>query len=150
MPESRTVKRPSCATLVITSARTWLIRSRSTLKLSGMTEIESQAASAATRKAKRTKGKASRSGAIPEALITMSSLSPFSLFSVESVAANKAIGATMASSVGSDRRLKKKKTRMLWPWPVIRSSSRSACVTQITAVSARQIARKAAQTVLKM
>ncbi len=43
--------------------------------------------------------------------MTMSSLSPLSLLSVESVAANKAIGATIASSVGSDRRLKMRKTR---------------------------------------
>ena len=82
--------------------------------------------------------------------MTISSLSPLSLLSVESVAANKAMGATIASSVGRDRRLKVRKTRKVWPWPVIRSSSRSAWVTQMTAVSARHIAKNAAPTVLKI
>ena len=71
---------------------------------------------------------------MPAAFITMISQSVDSLLSTWATAINSAIGAITRTSSGMIRPVMPTKTRMVWPWLVIRSMSRSACVTQITAV----------------
>ncbi len=72
---------------------------------------------------------------MPAALRTMISESVASLFRVCVTAITSAIGAMMRASSGNARPVMPRKTRMVWPWLVIRSIPRSACVTQITLVS---------------
>ncbi len=48
---------------------------------------------------------------------------------------NRATGAIPAISAGSESSVTVKKITTVWPLPVTRSTSRSACVTQITLVS---------------
>ncbi len=63
---------------------------------------------------------------------------------------NSATGAITVISVGSDSPVMNRKTRSVWPLAVTRSSSRSACVTQIVPVSPIRQARKAPSAILNM
>ena len=58
---------------------------------------------------------------------------------------NRATGAITTTSVGSDRPVTNRKTSRVWPLAVTRSSSRSACVSQIVPVSADQAGEDGAQ-----
>ena len=73
-------------------------------------------------------------GDMPAAFITMISESVDSLLSTCTTAISSAIGAITRISSGMIRPVMPTNTRMVWPWLVIRSKSRNACVTQITAV----------------
>src|SRR3954454_13377636 len=79
-------------------------------------------------------GRNSRKGDSPAAFITMISESVASLFRVWEIAIISAIGAMISTSAGMTRLVMPRKVRMVWPWLVIRSMPRSACVIQITPV----------------
>src|SRR5579871_667580 len=88
----------------------------------------------ATTKVANTKGRNSRIGEKPAAFITMISESVASLFSVCEIAIINAIGEMIRTSAGMTRLVMPRKVRMVWPWLVIRSMPRNACVIQITPV----------------
>ena len=79
-----------------------------------------------------------RHGDMPAAFITMISESVLSLLSVWPTAITSAIGAITSTSIGMSRPVMPMNTRTVWPWLVIRSISRSACVSQMTAVRLTQ------------
>ena len=84
------------------------------------------------------KARNSSHGDMPAAFITMISESVDSLLSMCATAITSAIGAITSTSSGMISPVMPMKTRMVWPWLVMRSMSRSACVTQITAVRLTQ------------
>ena len=63
---------------------------------------------------------------------------------------NSATGAITTTSVGSDSPVMNRNTSTVWPLAVIRSSSRSACVTQIVPVRPTRQARNAPSAMRKM
>src|SRR6185437_2954472 len=81
-----------------------------------------------------TNGRNRRNGEKPAAFITMISESVASLFSVCEIEIISAIGAMISTSAGMTRLVRPRKVRMVWPWLVIRSMPRNACVIQITPV----------------
>ena len=89
-------------------------------------------------------------GDMPAAFITMISESLDSLLSTCATAISSAIGAITRTSSGMIRPVMPTKTRMVWPWLVIRSMSRNACVTQITAVRLTSTTRNAPNVVRKI
>ena len=96
------------------------------------------------------KGFRSRIGDTPAALITMSSLSPMSLFSVYSTAMNRAMGAITITRAGRPSAVTPRNTSSVCPLVVSRSNSFSACVIQITAVRTPSATRKDDRTMRKM
>src|ERR1700710_1889023 len=79
-------------------------------------------------------GRNSRNGDMPAAFMTMISESVASLLSVCETAIITAIGAITPISEGMTRLVMPRKVTMVWPWLVIRSMPRNACVIQITPV----------------
>ena len=96
------------------------------------------------------KARNSTHGDMPAAFITMISESVDSLLSTCATAISSAIGAITSTSSGMIRPVMPTKTRMVWPWLVIRSMSRSAWVTQITAVRLTSTSRNAPNVVRKI
>src|SRR6202000_2426264 len=88
----------------------------------------------ATTKVAKRNGRKSRIGEKPAAFITMISESVASLFSVWEIEIISAIGEMIRTSAGITRLVMPRKVRMVWPWLVIRSMPRNACVIQITPV----------------
>ena len=82
-------------------------------------------------------------GDMPAAFMTMISESVDSLLRICATAINSAIGAITSTSSGTIKPVMPTKTRMFWPWLVIRSMSRNACVTQIKAVNVTSRTRNA-------
>src|SRR5450631_2348783 len=80
------------------------------------------------------KGRNSRNGEKPAAFITMISESVASLLRVWEIAIIRAIGEMISTSAGITRLVTPRKVMMVWPWLVIRSMPRNACVIQITPV----------------
>ena len=68
---------------------------------------------------------------MPAAFITMISESVASLLRMWATAITSATGAITMTSCGMIRPVMPMKTRMVWPWLVIRSMSRIAWVSQI-------------------
>ena len=64
----------------------------------------------------------------------MISESVASLFSVCEIAIISATGAMISTSAGITRLVRPRNVMMVWPWLVIRSMPRNACVIQITPV----------------
>ena len=91
-----------------------------------------------------------RHGDMPDAFITTISESVFSRLSVWPTATTSAIGAMIASSMGISRPVIPMKTRTVWRWLVIRSISRSACVSQMTIVRLIATSRNAPKVVRKI
>ena len=91
-----------------------------------------------------------RHGDMPAAFITMISESVASLLSVWPTATTSAIGAITRTSIGMIRLVMPMNTRMVWPWLVIRSMSRNACVSQMTAVRLSKTSRNAPNVVRKI
>ncbi len=89
-------------------------------------------------------------GDMPAAFITMSSESVASLLSTCAAAITSAIGAMMRMSWGITRDVMLMKTRTVWPWLVIRSMSRNAVASQITAVRLIRISTNAPRVVRKI
>ena len=87
---------------------------------------------------------------MPAAFITMISESVDSLLSMCATAINSAIGAITRTSNGMISPVMPTNTRMVWPWLVIRSMSRNAWVTQITAVRLTSTTRNAPNVVRKI
>ena len=75
---------------------------------------------------------------MPAEFITMISESVDSLLRMCAAAMTSAIGAITRTSSGMISPVRPMKTRMVWPWLVMMSMSRSAWVTQITAVRRHQ------------
>ena len=96
------------------------------------------------------KARNSSHGDMPAAFITMISESVDSLLSTCATAISSAIGAITSTSSGMISPVMPMKTRMVWPWLVMRSKSRSACVTQITAVRLTSTTRNAPNVVRKI
>src|SRR6267378_8151678 len=90
--------------------------------------------SIATTQVAKKNGRNSRYGEKPAAFITMISESVASLFSVWEIAIISAIGAMIKTSAGITRLVMPRKVLMVWPWLVIKSMPRNACVIQITPV----------------
>ena len=82
--------------------------------------------------------------------MTMSSESLPSLLSTWATAIISAIGAMIITSSGMIRPVMPTKTRMLWPWLVIRSTLRNACVIHISAVTLTSTTRNAPSVVRNM
>ena len=95
-------------------------------------------------------GRNSRNGEKPAAFITMISESVASLLRVCEIAIISAIGAMISTSAGMTRLVMPRKVRMVWPWLVIRSMPRNACVIQITPVRLTSTSRNAPNVVRKM
>ena len=89
-------------------------------------------------------------GEKPAAFITMISESVASLFSVCEIAIISAIGAMTSTSAGITRLVMPRKVMMVWPWLVIRSMPRNACVIQITPVRLTRTSANDASVVRKM
>src|SRR6185437_10771976 len=95
-------------------------------------------------------GRNSRYGDRPAAFITMISESVASLVRVWEIAIISAIGAMISTSAGITRPVMPRKVRMVWPWLVIRSMPRNACVIQITPVRLIRTSANDASVVRKM
>jgi hypothetical protein len=108
------------------------------------------ATSSATTSATVMKARNRTHGDMPAAFITMISESVDSLLSTCATAISSAIGAITSTSSGMIRPVMPMKTRMVWPWLVMRSKSCNACVTQITAVRLTSTTRKALNVVRKI
>ena len=80
----------------------------------------------------------------------MISESVASLFSVCEIAIISAIGAMISTSAGITRLVMPRKVMMVWPWLVIRSMPRNACVIQITPVRLTRTSANDASVVRKM
>ena len=87
---------------------------------------------------------------MPAAFITMSSKSLDILLSTCATAISSAIGAITSTSNGMISPVMPTKTRMVWPWLVMMSMSRSAWVIQITAVRLTSTTRNAPNVARKM
>src|ERR1700712_657062 len=105
--------------------------------------------SATTQVAKKN-GRNSRNGEKPAAFITMISESVASLFSVWEIAIISEIGAMISTSAGITRLVMPRKVMMVWPWLVIRSMPRNACVIQITPVRLTRTSANDASVVRKI
>ena len=105
---------------------------------------------AATTQVAKKNGRNSRNGEKPAAFITMISESVASLFSVCEIAIISAIGAMISTSAGITRLVMPRKVTMVWPWLVIRSMPRNACVIQITPVRLTRTSANDASVVRKM
>src|SRR5207342_68526 len=95
-------------------------------------------------------GRNSRYGEKPAAFITIISESVASLFSVCDTAIISAIGAMIRTSAGITRLVMPRKVMMVWPWLVIKSMPRNACVIQITPVRLTRTSANDASVVRKM
>ena len=73
-----------------------------------------------------------------------------SLFSVCEIAIISAIGAMISTSAGITRLVMPRKVMMVWPWLVIRSMPRNACVIQITPVRLTRTSANDASVVRKI
>src|SRR5437016_12375953 len=104
----------------------------------------------ATTQVAKKNGRNSRNGEKPAAFITMISESVASLFSVCEIAIISAIGAMTSTSAGITRLVMPRKVMMVWPWLVIRSMPRNACVIQITPVRLTRTSANDASAVRKM
>ena len=104
----------------------------------------------ATTQVAKKNGRNSRNGEKPAAFITMISESVASLFSVCEIAIISAIGAMTSTSAGITRLVMPRKVMMVWPWLVIRSMPRNACVIQITPVRLTRTSANDASVVRKM
>ena len=71
---------------------------------------------------------------MPPAVMTISSLSPFSLLSTWMLAISSATGAMKASRPGMASVVMPRKRMTSWPWVVISSSWRRAMAIQVTPV----------------
>ena len=80
----------------------------------------------------------------------MISESVASLFSVCEIAIISAIGAMISTSAGITRLVMPRKVMMVWPWLVIRSMPRNACVIQITPVRLTRTSANDASVVRKI
>src|SRR6266850_2721632 len=106
--------------------------------------------SIATTQVAKKNGRNSRYGEKPAAFITMISESVASLFSVWEIAIISAIGAMIKTSAGITRLVMPRKVMMVWPWLVIRSIPRNACVIQITPVRLTRTSANDASVVRKI
>ena len=104
----------------------------------------------ATTQVAKKNGRNSRNGEKPAAFITMISESVASLFSVCEIAIISAIGAMTSTSAGITRLVMPRKVMMVWPWLVIRSMPRNACVIQITPVRLTRTSANDASVVRKI
>src|ERR1700737_75115 len=104
----------------------------------------------ATTTVAKTNGRNSRIGEKPAAFITMISESVASLFSVCEIAIISAIGEMISTSAGITRLVTPRKVMMVWPWLVIRSTPRNACVIQITPVRLTKTSANDASVVRKI
>src|SRR6266481_630526 len=104
----------------------------------------------ATTQVAKKNGRNSRNGEKPAAFITMISESVASLFSVCEIAIINAIGAMISTSAGITRLVMPRKVMMVWPWLVIRSIPRNACVIQITPVRLTRTSANDASVVRKI
>ena len=91
-------------------------------KLAGMAQSEVAATSPVPKIARKAKGVSSRNPDMPVAHITTSSLSPFSLLSVNSTAMKMAIGAITITSEGMVRPVTARKIHSVCPLVAIRST----------------------------
>ena len=82
---------------------------RKSAKLEGMIQSDMAPTSSATRTINIAKGRSRRPGERPAALMTISSLSLFSLFSVKRIAAKRAMGAMIITREGMMRLIAEKK-----------------------------------------
>src|SRR5690242_6504750 len=80
----------------------------------------------------------------------MISESVASLFSVCEIAIISATGAMIRTSAGITRLVSPRNVTMVWPWLVIRSMPRNACVIQITPVRLTRTSANDASVVRKM
>src|SRR5450755_3949969 len=80
----------------------------------------------------------------------MISESVASLLRVWEIAIISAIGEMISTSAGITRLVTPRKVRMVWPWLVIRSMPRKACVIQITPVKLTRTSANDASVVLKI
>src|SRR3954463_7433938 len=80
----------------------------------------------------------------------MISESVASLFRVCEIAIISAIGEMISTSAGMTRLVMPRKVRMVWPWLVIRSIPRNACVIQITPVRLTRTSANDASVVRKI
>ncbi len=96
------------------------------------------------------KARNSSHGDMPAAFMTMISESVDSLLSACATAISSAIGAITRTSSGMIRPVMPTNTSIVWPWLVMMSTSRSAWVTQITAVRLTSTTRNALNVVRKM
>src|SRR3981081_3360818 len=92
----------------------------------------------------------SRNGEKPAAFITMISESVASLLRVWEIAIISAIGEMISTSAGITRLVMPRKVTMVWPWLVIRSMPRKACVIQITPVRLTRTSANDASVVRKI
>ena len=95
-------------------------------------------------------GRNSRIGERPAAFITMISESVASLLRVCEIAIISAIGEMISTSAGMTRLVTPRKVMMVWPWLVIRSMPRNACVIQITPVRLTRTSANDASVVRKI
>src|SRR6266403_3002542 len=109
-----------------------------------------KATSNATTQVAKKNGRNSRNGEKPAAFITMISESVASLFSVWEIAIISAIGAMIKTSAGITRLVMPRKVMMVWPWLVIKSMPRNACVIQITPVRLTRTSANDASVVRKI
>ena len=96
------------------------------------------------------KARNSNHGDMPAEFMTMISQSVDSLLSTCATAISSAIGAITRISSGMISPVMPTNTRRFWPWLVMMSMSRSACVTQMTAVRLTSTMAKAANVVRKI
>src|ERR1700690_3235643 len=80
----------------------------------------------------------------------MISESVASLFSVCETAIISAIGEMISTSPGMNRLVRPRKVTMVWPWLVIKSMPRNACVIQITPVRLTRTSANDASVVRKI
>src|ERR1700709_1867153 len=105
---------------------------------------------AATTQVAKKNGRNSRNGEKPAAFITMISESVASLLRVWEIAIISAIGAMISTSAGMTRLVIPRMDRMVWPWLVIKSMPRNACVIQITPVRLTRTSANDASVVRKI
>ena len=92
----------------------------------------------------------SRQGFMPAPFMTTISESLLSLLSRCETEITSAIGVITRISSGMIRLVMPTNTRMVWPWLVIRSMSRNACVSQMATVRLMSTSRNAPNVVRKM
>src|SRR5256885_2605163 len=109
-----------------------------------------KATRAATTQVAKKNGRNSRNGEKPAAFITIISESVASLLRVCDTAIISAIGAIIRTSAGITRLVMPRKVMMVWPWLVIRSMPRNACVIQITPVRLTRTSANDASVVRKI
>src|SRR3979490_1312238 len=105
---------------------------------------------AATTQVAKKNGKNSRNGEKPAAFITMISESVASLVRVWEIAIINAIGEMISTSAGITRVVMPRNVTIVWPWLVIKSMPRNACVIQITPVRLTRTSANDASVVRKI